>query len=94
MIVMQHQFEYLLGKERKRIVSSMVVKGKDKIETAMSLTVGLPLGIAAKLILDGKIRSAGVKIPVEKVFYEPILKELEDYGIRFIDEDEDVNRES
>jgi saccharopine dehydrogenase-like NADP-dependent oxidoreductase len=86
MIVMQHQFEYLLGKERKRIVSSMVVKGKDRNETAMSLTVGLPLGIAAKLILEGKIVETGVKIPVEKVFYDPVLRELEEYGIRFIEE--------
>ncbi len=93
MIVMQHQFEYLLGKERKRIVSSMVAIGKNKNETAMSLTVGLPLGIAAKLILDGKLRSTGVKIPIDRVFYDPILKELEEYGIRFIEEDPSVNGE-
>jgi len=91
MIVMQHQLEYLLGKERKRIVSSMVVRGKDKNETAMSLTVGLPLGIASKLILEGKIRTTGVKIPIEKTFYDPILRELEDYGIRFIEENPSVN---
>ena len=87
MIVMQHQFEYLLGKERKRVVTSMVVVGKDQYETAMSLTVGLPLGIAAKLILEGKIRATGVKIPVEKIFYEPILNELEEYGIGFVEEE-------
>lgn len=87
MIVMQHQFEYLLGEERKRIVSSMVVRGKNKNETAMSLTVGLPLGIAAKLILENKIHASGVVIPTTKEFYEPVLDELVDYGIKFIEEE-------
>jgi saccharopine dehydrogenase-like NADP-dependent oxidoreductase len=85
MIVMQHQFEYLLGDKRKRIVSSLVVIGKDSHETAMSVTVGLPLGIAVKLILEGKILSTGVRIPTTPEFYDPILSELEEYGIRFIE---------
>mgnify|MGYP001587964297 CR=1 FL=1 len=86
MIVMQHQFEYTLKGKRKRIVTSMVVIGKDHHETAMSMTVGLPLGIAVKLILEGKIHATGVRIPTTPEFYDPILRELEKYGIRFIDE--------
>jgi saccharopine dehydrogenase (NAD+, L-glutamate forming) len=86
MIVMQHQFEYLLEGQRKRIVSSMVVTGKDNHETAMSMTVGLPVGIAVKLILQGKIYSTGVRIPTLPEFYDPILNELEEYGIRFVEE--------
>lgn len=86
MIVMQHQFEYILKEKRKRIVSSMIVTGKDPNETAMAMTVGLPLGIAVKLILEGKIHSTGVRIPTTPEFYDPILKELEEYGIRFIEE--------
>jgi saccharopine dehydrogenase-like NADP-dependent oxidoreductase len=86
MIIMQHQFEYILKEKRKRIVTSLVVIGKNDHETAMSLTVGLPLGIAVKLILEGKIHSTGVRIPTTREFYDPILNELEEYGIRFIEE--------
>ena len=86
MIVMQHQFEYLLNDRRQRIVSSMVSMGKDRVHTAMSITVGLPVAIAAKLILQGKIRSRGVQIPIHREIYEPVLNELENYGIRFTEE--------
>ncbi|KPK79840.1 MAG: saccharopine dehydrogenase [Bacteroides sp. SM23_62_1] len=86
MIVMQHQFEYLLKGKRKRIVSSLSVIGENPDETAMSMTVGLPVGIAAKLILERKIQATGVCIPTTPEFYEPILNELEDYGIKFVEE--------
>ena len=63
--------------------SSLIVKGENNVRTAMAKTVGLPLGIAAKLILDGTIRLKGLHIPTKKEIYEPVLKELEFYGIRF-----------
>jgi saccharopine dehydrogenase-like NADP-dependent oxidoreductase len=86
MIVMQHQFEYMQKEKRRRIVTSLVVIGKDHHETAMSMTVGLPLGISVKLILEGKIHSTGVRIPTIPEFYDPVLSELEEYGIRFVEE--------
>jgi saccharopine dehydrogenase (NADP+, L-glutamate forming) len=49
----------------------------------MAKTVGLPLGIAAKLILNGKIKLSGLHIPTHKEIYEPVLKELEDLGVKF-----------
>jgi saccharopine dehydrogenase (NADP+, L-glutamate forming) len=52
----------------------------------MAKTVGLPLGIAAKLILKGQIKLKGLHIPTHKEIYEPVLKELEDAGIKFQDE--------
>ena len=84
-VVMQHQFEYLLAGKRSRLVSSLVVIGKDSHETAMSITVGLPVGIAVRLILEEKILATGVRIPTTPEFYDPILAELEEYGIRFIE---------
>jgi saccharopine dehydrogenase (NADP+, L-glutamate forming) len=90
MVVMQHQFEYLIGQKRKRIVSSLVVTGKDSNETAMSISVGLPVGIAVKLILEGKIQSTGVRIPTTPEFYDPVLNELEEYDIRFVEEYSDL----
>lgn len=87
MIVMQHQFEYEVNGEQKGLTSSMVVIGKDTVDTAMSITVGIPVAIATKLLLTGVINTTGVKTPVSKDIYEPILKELEDYGIKFVEQD-------
>ncbi len=83
MIVMQHVFGY--EKENKKFIlsSSLVVKGEDSAFTAMAKTVGLPAAIAARLILSGKIQGRGVKIPIEKEIYIPILKELENRGLSF-----------
>jgi hypothetical protein len=58
------------------------------VNTAMAKTVGLPLGIAAKLILQNKIKLIGLHIPVIAEIYEPVLKELELNGIKFNEETE------
>jgi saccharopine dehydrogenase (NADP+, L-glutamate forming) len=86
MIVMQHQFEYILEGTKKRVVSSMAFIGEDSTNTAMSITVGLPVAIAAKLILRGKLKLTGVHIPIHPEIYEPVLDELQNFGIRFIEE--------
>ena len=86
MIIMQHQFEYLKNGEKKRLKSSLVVLGDDPRFTAMAKTVGLPVAIATKLILNGEIKSTGVRIPTTKDIYIPVLKELEEHGINFIEE--------
>ena len=83
MIVMQHQFNYILDGENRTNWSSLVLKGKDAERTSMSATVGLPLGIMAKLILENKIKQKGVCRPVKPEMYNPILKELENYNIVF-----------
>ncbi len=83
MIVMYHKFGYRLGDENKQIDASLVVIGENQIYTAMAKTVGLPLGIAAMKILRGEITTPGVQLPVAKDIYEPVLKELEQYGIVF-----------
>jgi saccharopine dehydrogenase-like NADP-dependent oxidoreductase len=67
--------------KKKEIQASLVSIGDDSSYTAMAKTVGLPLGIATKLLLQGKISSKGVAIPVTKEFYDPILKELGETGI-------------
>ena len=86
MIVMQHQFEYVQNGEQKKLNSSLLVFGDDPRYTSMAKTVGLPVAIAAKLILNGKINSTGVKIPTTKDIYIPVLKELEENGINFVEE--------
>lgn len=83
MIVMLHEFVYKIGNKESAISSSLVVKGENNLRTAMAKTVGLPLGIAAKLILQGKIKMNGLHIPTKKEIYEPVLKELVTYGVEF-----------
>ena len=83
MIVMQHLFGYEMDGEKHQIESSFVVLGENQTYTAMSKTVGLPLGIATLKILKGEIKTPGVQIPISKEVYEPILKELEEHGIKF-----------
>jgi saccharopine dehydrogenase (NAD+, L-glutamate forming) len=85
MLVMWHKFLY--GEKGKGnptlLTSSMVVTGDDPLNTAMSKTVGLPLGIVTKMVLTGQIKLEGVFIPTLKEIYDPVLRELEKHGRGF-----------
>lgn len=83
MVIMLHEIEFSISEENKQTRSYLIVKGHDKTHTAMAKTVGLPLGIAATLILENKIKVTGLHIPVIPEIYEPILKELELNGVQF-----------
>ena len=83
MIVMWHKLNFKLNGEDKEIRSYMTYIGADQTYTAMSDTVGLPVAICAKMILNNKIKLKGVHLPIQKEIYLPILKELEEYGIKF-----------
>ena len=83
MIVMYHKFGYELDGEQKQIDATMVSVGENQTYTAMAKTVGLPVGIAALMILNGVIKKPGVQVPVSKEVYNPILDELETHGIIF-----------
>lgn len=87
MIVMKHQLKFEQENSTFEIASELVVKGEDEVLTAMAKTVGLPMAIAAKLILQGNIQSRGVQMPILPEFYNPILAELENYGVRFIEKE-------
>lgn len=81
MIVMWHRFGYREQGQLFTVQASLVVTGDDEMHTAMAKTVGLPLGIAAKLLLTDKIQERGVAVPVSSEFYTPILHELSELGI-------------
>lgn len=83
MIVMYHKFGYELDGKKHQIDATMVTLGEDQTYTAMAKTVGLPVAMATLAILNNKITTPGVQIPINKEVYEPILKELEAYGIVF-----------
>jgi saccharopine dehydrogenase-like NADP-dependent oxidoreductase len=90
MIVMQHQFDYTEGEKRKKIYATMTYIGKDSYNTAMAATVGLPVAITSRLILEEKVNLKGVQLPIMKEVYDPVLKELADYGIRFVEKEEEI----
>jgi saccharopine dehydrogenase-like NADP-dependent oxidoreductase len=83
MIVMYHKFGYEIDGKKRQIDATMVSIGEDQTYTAMAKTVGLPVAIATLLILNKQITTPGVQIPIRKEVYEPILKELKDFGIVF-----------
>ncbi|WP_295123848.1 saccharopine dehydrogenase C-terminal domain-containing protein [uncultured Chitinophaga sp.] len=83
MIVMLHEIEFERRNMATRLHSYMIAQGEDNLRTAMAKTVGLPMGILAKLILQDKIELKGLHIPVLPEIYNPVLRELEDYDIRF-----------
>lgn len=80
-VVMWHRFVFESAGEKKEIQSSLIATGSDSVYTAMAKTVGLPLGIAAKLLMQKQIKTRGVAIPVSQEFYDPILQELRAQGI-------------
>ncbi|MEM6892622.1 MAG: saccharopine dehydrogenase family protein [Bacteroidota bacterium] len=83
MIVMYHKFGFEKDGVKQQIDANMVVLGENKSYTAMAKTVGLPVAITALQILNGNITTPGVQIPIRKEVYEPVLTELEHYGIHF-----------
>ncbi|SFU28863.1 Saccharopine dehydrogenase, NADP-dependent [Pustulibacterium marinum] len=83
MIVMYHKFGYEKDGEKAQLDTSMVVIGENQTYTAMAKTVGLPVAIATLLILNKKITTPGVQLPIHKEVYSKVLEELEDHNILF-----------
>ncbi|MGV9011534.1 MAG: saccharopine dehydrogenase family protein [Flavobacteriales bacterium] len=90
MVVMAHLFRYRLENRVQETRSSLVVIGEDPVHTAMAHTVGLPMAIAAKLLLNGAIKDRGVMLPLKPDLYNPILDELAGFGIVFKEEESTV----
>eukprot|EP01094_Clydonella_sp_ATCC50884_P024902 TRINITY_DN6379_c0_g1_i1.p1 TRINITY_DN6379_c0_g1~~TRINITY_DN6379_c0_g1_i1.p1 ORF type:complete len:902 (-),score=345.38 TRINITY_DN6379_c0_g1_i1:572-3277(-) len=84
MVVLQHTFgiAWKDGSEEERVATMLVFGGKHV--SAMSKTVGIPVGVAAMQILAGNIARRGVLAPMTEDVYKPILSQLSDYGINFV----------
>jgi len=89
-IIMHHEFEYELNGQDKQLDSTLVMEGENTHNTAMAKMVGLPMGIFVKLVMERRVRSKGVNIPVVKEVYEPVLEELKDYGVVFQEKEYDL----
>ncbi len=83
MIVMMHEVAFRQHGIDTTVKSYLIVVGEDNLHTAIARTVGLPPGILARLLLADKVSLRGLHIPVAPEIYKPVLKELEEYGIRF-----------
>lgn len=90
MLVMIHEFEYELNEKTFGIYSYMVNIGEDQVYTSMSNTVGLPVAICAKMILNGQLKTTGVTLPVQPEVYIPILAELEELHISFVESEREL----
>jgi len=92
MIVMLNKYEWdNLSGQKMETLQYMVVRGDDSEHTAMAKTVGLPLAISSRMILNGKIDRKGVAVPITKDIYEPVLLQLEQEGIKFIETTREIS---
>lgn len=83
MVILHTEVEYVLGKSCEKITSTLILFGDENFNTAMSASVGLPMGVGVNLILSDKVSERGVIIPIYQDIYKPALKELAELGIRF-----------
>jgi saccharopine dehydrogenase-like NADP-dependent oxidoreductase len=87
MVVMQHTFLAAFSDGRKEVIRSRMLDfGTLATDTSIARTVALPAAIGVEMILAGKINVTGVHVPVIPEIYNPILDELENLGIRMVEE--------
>jgi len=89
MLVMHHEFTVKYSSRKEKITSTLIDYGIPNGDSSMSRTVTIPVAIATRMILEGKLSLTGVIRPTMPELYEPILNELQTQGIRF---NEDTQR--
>ncbi len=90
MTVMMHEFDYTIDGRKEKLTSTLVHKGINSEDTSVARLVGLPVGIMVRLITEEKVNLSGVHIPIMKEVYEPVLKELANYDVKFVDKVEAI----
>lgn len=83
MVALQHKFEieWADGTSETR-TSTLIDYGKPDGYSSMAATVGLPVSVATKFVLNGTIKGPGLLAPYSPEINDPIMKELKDhYGI-------------
>jgi len=86
MIVVRHEVEARFptdGGRGEKTTSTLVQFGEKGGATAMSKAVGLPAGIAARLILAGEFRLTGCQLPIHPEIHTRVLAELRQLGFEF-----------
>ncbi len=83
LVVLKHKFVILNKDLSKDIITSTLIDfGIPNGDSSMARTVSLPMAIGTLMIAHGQISKKGVIIPVFPEIYQPVLKELEKFGIR------------
>jgi saccharopine dehydrogenase-like NADP-dependent oxidoreductase len=82
LLILHHEFiaDYPDGRQES-ITSTMIDYGIPHGDSSMARTVSLPAAIAVRLILEGRIKMTGVRIPVYPEIYNPVLDELAQMNI-------------
>jgi saccharopine dehydrogenase-like NADP-dependent oxidoreductase len=90
LVIMQHEYiaDFPGENMTKKYTSTFIDYGNADKDTSVARTTGIPPAIGAKLIVEGKITRKGVVIPVYEDIYGPILLELENEGINFLEKEE------
>ncbi|MDR1481234.1 MAG: saccharopine dehydrogenase NADP-binding domain-containing protein [Synergistaceae bacterium] len=58
--------------------------------TSIARTTGIPPAIAARFIMEGKIKTPGIHKPTSREIYEPVLRELASEGIELVESHTDI----
>jgi len=85
LILMQHEYDYVLDGERKTLISTLQLAGENGQDTALAKVVGLPMAIMLKKFMKGELKELGMQAPMKKEIYDPLLEEMEEYGVVFRD---------
>lgn len=85
LVMLQHRFEVEEADGSKKTITSTLVEYGEPTgpgsTSAMAKLVGVPCGVAVKLVLNGIIHRRGVIAPMDPEINDPLIKELkEQYG--------------
>lgn len=90
MVLLHHEIEVSFpdGRPNEKHRATLLEFGRTQdgnTATAMALTVGIPAGIGALLLLQNKIQARGIIRPLEPEVYIPALEILEASGIKLME---------
>lgn len=89
MVVLAHELFVVYPEQdnrRTRVTSTLIHYGEPDGMTAMATTVGLPAAIGARMLMTDAFPRAGSYIPTDPAIYGPMLRELEQAGLKFTEE--------
>jgi alpha-aminoadipic semialdehyde synthase len=88
LVLLKHLFVIQESDGRETKHSSMLIAYGDERTSAMAKLVGVPAAVATKLILDEHIIRRGVLAPVTPDIYYPMLQQLQQAGIKSVEQQE------
>ena len=91
MVLLQHKFGIQWQDGRDEVRTSTLVEYGEKqaadgsSTSAMAKMVGIPCGVAVRMVLEGKIEEKGVLAPLEPKLAGALRDEIEKFGIKMIE---------